>query len=281
MLVDAGRRRRTSRAGSWHWFRSATFGALPLVALATLGILCAAWTAAPAEAQTPQPVPKCVTFPNNVLLSLAVCCAHSLQSSGSCRAYDAKDEYVILKDHDDKKPAAYLIIPTVAIPDIGSSKIFDAPFVDFWEYGWQQAGKWVGVPQGTKGVPPDRLALAINSQGSISQHQLHIHLACIRPDVAKVLAAYDQDIGFDPAKPLSLRLPPHQNEYAVVKDKCLTGTDSPFKIVSRIDDAGNNMANQSVAVSAAKTAGVFYVMDTSGAAASAEELLDQGNTCTK
>jgi len=271
MLDDTGGRRTTSGAGPRRCFPSAGIPALPRIAMAALTVLFAAWIAAPAQAQ--QSGPQCLKLPNNPLLEAACTCAHN-PHSGTCRAYDAKDKYVILKDRASKKPAAYLIIPAVALPDISSPMIFKPPFVDFWEYGWQEAEKWVGVNNPPDKVQEDRLGLAINSVNGITQHQLHIHLACIRPDVLQVLKANDQKIGFDPKKPLALNLPPDQDSFDVFKAKGLTGADSPFNLVN---ETGKTMADQSIAVAETSTAGVYYVMDTSTGVA--EFLLDQGDTC--
>ena len=95
----------------------------------------------PARAQT-----ACSTglaAPPNTLLSLAQCCAKNPSDKATCLYVDTNNEFVIVKDNDQKKPNAYLIIPipttaTPTVTGIEDKHIFDKPFVNFWDYGWTE-----------------------------------------------------------------------------------------------------------------------------------------------
>lgn len=257
------------------------------VAVAALGVICAmlaagalrpvmAQTAAGAEPSAGNHDPAfCIVAPRpNSLWSLAQCCAKNLQSDSDCRSYDAADKYIILKDNSPLKPAAYLIIPTIRVTGIEDRQIFLPPVVDFWRYGWQQAQLLVKRPAADIG-------LAINSARGRTQNQLHIHIACVLPAVARTLADNAAKIGPDPAKAAALVLAPAQHSYRVIKvSDGLGGAESPFNLVAAMPGAGGDMGAQSIAVVGSTTPGLYYVLGISARDAKpgvAEELLDQ--TC--
>jgi CDP-diacylglycerol pyrophosphatase len=220
-------------------------------------------------------VPAACTIPHgpNALWSLAKCCSKDLVGNSDCREYDAKDEYIILKDNSPAKPEAYLIIPTKRVTGIEDRRIFKWPFLDFWDYAWHQSQKYPGQPA-------SRIGLAINSEHGRTQNQLHIHISCVRPDVSKILESKDNEIEVDPAKSVALELPPHNNTYRVMKVGRLTGDKNPFEVIQGIPGVMGHMAEQSIAVVRSQKRNEYFVLDTyyhgadSGAA---EELLDQ--TC--
>jgi CDP-diacylglycerol pyrophosphatase len=254
-----------------------------------LGALCALsplWFARAAPAQTApmvQPNPgnpgaaSCKVAPRpNALWSLALCCSQNLMSDVGCRSYDAVDKYIILKDNSPRKPAAYLIIPTIRVTGIEDKQIFLPPVVDFWKYGWQQAQRLVGKPAAETG-------LAINSVRGRTETQFHIHIACVQPAVARTLADNAGKIGSNPAMAVNLVLAPADHVYRVIKVRSvLTGAESPFKLVAAMPGAAAEMGAQSIAVVGTMTPGTYYVLDTTAQGnnrGAAEELLDQ--TCSR
>lgn len=254
---------------------------------AMVGVICVLLAAAagrPVRAQTgvtAQPSAgnhegaSCIVAPRpNSLWSLAQCCAKNLKSDAECRSYDAADKYIILKDNSRLKPAAYLIIPTIRVTGIEDKQIFSPPVVNFWRYGWQQAQLLVKRP-------PAGIALAINSARGRTQNQLHIHIACVLPAVARTLADNADRIGSEPATAADLVFAPAQHSYRVIKVGAgLGGADSPFNLVAAMPGAGGDMSSQSIAIVGSTTPGAYYVLDISDHGPSpgvAEELLDQ--TC--
>ena len=238
---------------------------------------------APARAQTRTPGQPnvaagrgatCIVAPRpNSLWSLAQCCSQDLRSNPGCRDYDAADQYIILKDNSRRKPAAYLIIPTIRVTGIEDEQIFAPPVVDFWKYGWQQARRLVNRPAVDT-------ALAINSMRGRTQNQLHIHIACVLPSVAQRLAGAAKTIGNDPAKAERIALGPADHIYRVIKVSGLGGADSPFDLAAELPGAKADMGAQSIAVVGSPASGAYYVLDTTAEGSNpgaAEELLDQ--TC--
>jgi len=181
--------------------RAATFG----MAIGSILLLpCLASLAARAQTTLPnaelgahQEPPACVVeLGRNSLWSLAQCCSRSLQTHSDCRYHNEKDKYIVLKDNSPKKPAAYLIIPTVRVTGIEDEQIFSSPVVDFWEYGWQEGQRFVDKPAAA-------MALAVNSEHRRTQDQLHIHIACVLSAVAQSLACHAAEITGDPAKAIN------------------------------------------------------------------------------
>jgi CDP-diacylglycerol pyrophosphatase len=236
-----------------------------LAALAALATIAAA-TPAPAQAAS-----RCVVAARpNSLWSLAQCCARSLATDPDCRSYSRARGFIILKDNSPLKPDGYLIIPTAKVTGIEDPHIFAPPVADFWAYGWQEGQIYLKRPA------PDT-ALAINSAFGRTQNQLHIHISCLRHDVAEALAANEAKIGTDPAAPFEIRLPPHDNLYRVVRVASLSA-DRPFDRVAAMPGARTEMAAQGIAVAGSRTPGVYFVLDTrhhGDNPGAAEELLDQ------
>jgi CDP-diacylglycerol pyrophosphatase len=244
------------------------------VTVLAIGLL-ASLLAIPQRARTAEPAGSSATAcvvagPPNSLWSLARCCAQNLSSDPFCRYHSKNDQFIILKDNSPAKPNAYLIIPTTKVTGIEDRQIFAAPVADFWAHGWRQAQLYLKKPAA-------ETALAINSGNGRSQDQLHIHISCVRRDVARALAENDDRIGGDPAKPVELPLGLQNHVYRVIKVMSLSA-DSPFDLAAVMSGAKADMAEQSIAVVGSKTPGVYYVLNTQHEGANpgaAEELLEQ------
>jgi CDP-diacylglycerol pyrophosphatase len=234
---------------------------------------------APTQASSPpagNPSATCVVAaPPNSLWSLAQCCARNLQSDPGCRYYSEAHDFIILKDNSKAKPAAYLIIPTMKVTGIEDPQIFLPPVADFWAHGWKQGQIYLKRA-------PANTALAINSEYGRTQNQLHIHISCLRPDVAQDLAVNARRIGGDPANPVALALGPHRNSYRVIKITSLVA-ESPFELAAAMPGAKDDMAAQSIAVAGAQAPGTYFVLDTyhhGNNPGAAEELLEQSCRAT-
>ena len=253
-----------------------------IVRVSLAGAAFVLFLSAPLLAQTPQSsgaggkaghaAATCPLLPRpNALWSLAQCCSRDLASRPSCRVYDAKDEYVIIKDNAPTKPDAYLIIPTIKVTGIEDSRIFELPVVDFWAYGWSRSKQYPGQPA-------PRTGLAINSKYARSENQLHIHISCARADVSQTLES--RDIPMYPAQDVTLPLGPHGRPYDAVKVTGLSGANSPFEVIQDIPGVKDSMPDESIAVIGSPKAGEYYVVNTrhhGSDRGDAEELLDE--TC--
>ena len=113
------------------------------------------------------------------------------QGPKPCEAVDidgsAAEGVAILKDRVGV--AQMLAIPTRRISGIEDPQMLapDAPpaFAD----GWKAKG-FVEARLGGRALPREAVSLAINSQYARSQDQLHVHVDCVRADVAEALKAY-------------------------------------------------------------------------------------------
>jgi CDP-diacylglycerol pyrophosphatase len=87
----------------------------------------------------------------------------------------------------------FLLIPTARVTGIESPELLapDAPnyFADAW-----RARSFVDERAGFT-LPRDWVSLAINSEDARTQDQLHIHVDCVRADVAQALAVHAAAIG--------------------------------------------------------------------------------------
>ncbi|MFJ3048476.1 CDP-diacylglycerol diphosphatase [Herbaspirillum chlorophenolicum] len=175
-------------------------------------------------------------------------CVPNMRASGSplpCAAVDLERGFVVLKDIVG--PAQYLLMPTRRLPGIESPELLEADAPNYWGYAWQQrfrVGQALGRP-----LADEQLGLEVNSAAARSQLHLHIHIDCMRRDVAESLAAHRGD-------PLR-RWMPWQFEghrYWVMR---LPGdalqSDDPFKLAAARDAfAASAMAAQSLLLTGAR-----------------------------
>jgi CDP-diacylglycerol pyrophosphatase len=100
-----------------------------------------------------------------------------------CRLVDLAARYAVLKDLQGR--TQYLVIPTDTISGIESPAVLAKGAPDYWEDAWE-ARRFLDESAGQP-VPRDSVGLAINSVKGRTQNQLHIHVDCVSPDVAKTL----------------------------------------------------------------------------------------------
>ena len=155
-----------------------------------------------------------------------------------------------------------------------------SPLVDAWAYAWDEAEKWL-EPSAETGVTatPAWIGLDVNAGNvdasgaelSRSMDRLHIHIACVRPDVIEALRAMhtgtatlhfteDNGVAFTIMRATSLR------------DKA-----SPFMLLPADP---STWRNRTIAVFGRRDAAEFYVAIGTGPAdgqIAGEDLLDQ--TC--
>src|ERR1700742_3584367 len=171
----------------------------------------------PQNAAPSQPTQKS----SSVLLRLAVQCSKDIAAVSDCRSFieNEKQEYIILKDNAPQKPQGFLLIPVQPVTGVEDEKIFASPFVDLWSSAWLWSEKYPGKSAEVTG-------LAINSALARTQNQLHIHISCVLPDVAKALSK--KNISPDSHHPTSLKLGPSHSTYSIVAVPTLDGANSPF-----------------------------------------------------
>ena len=102
-----------------------------------------------------------------------------------------RDGYAVL--HDIKGGAHFLLIPTRTIAGVESAELLEAGTPNYFAAAWQ-ARDLVAAAVG-HGVSRDAIGLALNPRHARSQDQLHIHIECLRTDVAQALHAAAPRIG--------------------------------------------------------------------------------------
>ncbi|HKT54391.1 MAG TPA: CDP-diacylglycerol diphosphatase [Caulobacteraceae bacterium] len=121
-------------------------------------------------------------------------CATDMKANGlpaPCTAVDLAKGYAVLKDI--RGATQLLIVPTDRLTGIEDPKLLAPAAPNYWQDAWDARAlfeKRAGKPVGR-----DDVGLAINSVDGRSQNQLHIHLDCVRPDVAASLKAVQRRIG--------------------------------------------------------------------------------------
>ena len=131
-----------------------------------------------------------------------------------------------------------LVIPTERITGIEDPQILapDAPaiFADAWAERSLLRKYLPNAPQS------DGLALTVNSAEERSQDQLHVHVDCLKPDVAKQLSQFKPDAAW---APMSVAVAGHMYFARAVPDL----STSPFLLLAELPEAGAKMGEWTVA----------------------------------
>ncbi len=196
-----------------------------------------------------------------------------------CALVQEEQGFAILKDLTG--PSQYLLLPTARVTGIEDPKILSAGAPNYFAEAW--ANRHFTEQRLRLPLPREDISLAVNSAYGRSQNQLHIHIDCVRADVAEMLRAQDAKIGSTWYK---LNLPPKLHPYLArrISGETLDKVN-PFTLVAARDQAGQMMGRQTIVVVGARfndgTAG-FYILDGEASlvgldSGSGEELQD--HTC--
>lgn len=173
-----------------------------------------------------------------------------------CVSVNTPVGYAILKDNVGK--TQLLLIPTAKVTEIEDPEILAPDAPDYWEDAWE-ATRDVEALAG-KALPREDLSLAINSPYARTQNQLHIHIDCIRVDVADALRTRAGEIG-DTWTPFAPRI--GRTPYRVMRITTLQQPGAnPFQLLSR---AQPDMSRETLAVVGATLPGglpSFYLLET-------------------
>ena len=182
---------------------------------------------------------------------------------------------VVLKDKQGQYQ--YLLIPLRRVTGIEDAQLLRRGTPNYFAVAWQARGfveRALGQP-----LPRRDMSLALNSPYGRSQEQLHVHLDCVRADVAAVLARHASAIG-DRFAPLPERLRGHVYLARYLPGETLTA--DPVHLLAQSLPAGDTLDHYSlVVVGAEDKRGPGFVvlatrMDLAAANfASGEELQDQ------
>jgi CDP-diacylglycerol pyrophosphatase len=188
--------------------------------------------------------------------------------------------FAILKD--PRGAAQFLLIPTVRISGIESPAILEPNAMNYFADAWE-ARTFINAAL-ERILPRDGVGLAINSVLSRSQDQLHIHIACVHPNVLEALQKNQGRIGNRWAR-FNVSLVGRYYAAIWVSGEDL-GPNNPFRLLAEsLPDAPRNIGDRTlVVIGLTRTDGskgfvilTDHVKKASGDLANGEELLD--HTC--
>lgn len=175
-------------------------------------------------------------------------CVPHMQEKGDpapCATVDLDRGFVVLKDLVG--PAQYLLMPTRRLTGIESRELLAPDAPNYWGYAWQQrfrVAQKLGRP-----LRDEQLGLEVNSAAGRSQLHLHVHIDCMRRDVAEALAGHRAD-------PLRQWMPWQfeGHRYWVMRLPAdALQTDDPFKLAAaRSAFAASAMGAQSLLLTATR-----------------------------
>lgn len=191
-------------------------------ALRPLLLLCALLFAAPAWAGNPDALwgivhDKCV--PGFLATGNPAPCAEVVLLAGG------PDGWVVLKDRDGA--TQYLVIPTAKVTGIEDPAILAPDAPNYFEAAWAARGDFLGKVG--HALPRADISLAINSPYGRTQNQLHIHIDCLRPEVAAALKDRLGSVGPTWA-PLGTALEGHP--YRAMRVDGADLTQNPFRLLA-------------------------------------------------
>ncbi|WP_409159385.1 CDP-diacylglycerol diphosphatase [Pectobacterium sp. B2J-2] len=157
-------------------------------------------------------------------------CVPNQQHSGNpapCLEVNLADGYVLFDDRNG--PYHDLLLPTDKISGIESPELLQQGTPNFFEQAWARRDHL--SHEAGKPIREDYLSLAINSRYGRTQNQLHIHIACLRPEIYQTLNQQFPTLSAD-WKPLPVKINGH-----VYLAKTLTPNEwahsDPFKTLDR------------------------------------------------
>ena len=107
-----------------------------------------------------------------------------------CLKVDQQHKYVIYKDI--KGPLHNLLLPLDKISGIESPILQQKNTENYFTLAWQNRGLF--IKSANKPINEQFLYLAINSKYGRTQEQLHIHLACLKPEIYQIIRKNENSI---------------------------------------------------------------------------------------
>lgn len=179
--------------------------------------------------------------------------------------------YAVLADPDGG--AHYLLIPTQSMSGTDSSELLDPNLPNYFAEAWRAKdllSKFVGHP-----VPSSDVGLAVATAATRTQHQFHIHIECLRPEVVASIKSAAPSLS-DRWSAVTVAGFPFQA--ARLSGQTLD-VSNPFEMVAGLSpDARHHMGNYTVVVAGVQYPdGPGFVVLT-GTGPSGDLLMDSGCT---
>ncbi|UVF19977.1 CDP-diacylglycerol diphosphatase [Microvirga terrae] len=172
-----------------------------------------------------------------------------------------------------------LVVPTTRLVGIEAPALQQPEAAAYWQAALAARRFVVEAAKGR--VHVEDVALAVNSRGSRTQDQLHIHADCARPEVLAALRLHDAELGsaWKPLEFLESLGFPHDNQrffgIKIAADEI--GTSNIFERLTDLPGSRRDLSRVGVAVFSAPPNGSrqdFYVVAAPGRDSQAEDLLD-------
>lgn len=164
-------------------------------------------------------------------------CVPEQQHTGisvSCLQVNLAQRYTVF--NDAKGPLHTLLIPTDKITGIESAELLNSKTENYFQHGWDT--RYLLQQQAAFPIPERYLALAVNSRYGRSQNQLHLHLACLKPEVYQAILQQNSNIDYHWQM---LNTPLSGRRYLAIK---AATTANPFTVLSQYLQAeGDSMDN--------------------------------------
>ncbi len=119
------------------------------------------------------------------------CAVHWQREHSAAPCERIEEDYALL--HDIKGGAHFLLIPTRTIAGMESDALLAPGAPNYFAAAWSSRDL-LSASVGHR-LPRDAIGLALNPRHARSQDQLHIHIECVRTDVAAALQAAAPRIG--------------------------------------------------------------------------------------
>ncbi|WP_174869284.1 CDP-diacylglycerol diphosphatase [Pectobacterium polaris] len=157
-------------------------------------------------------------------------CVPNQQRNGKpapCLEVNLAEGYVLFDDRNG--PYHDLLLPTDKISGIESPELLQPGIPNFFEQAWVHRSRLSS--EAGKPIRDDYLSLAINSRYGRTQNQLHIHIACLRPEIYQTLNQQFPTLSGD-WKVLPAKINGHVYLAKMLTANELTQSD-PFKTLDR------------------------------------------------
>lgn len=178
-----------------------------------------------------------VCVPEQLQHQDATPCIHVDLSGGTEKGF------ALLKD--PRGAYQFLLVPTAPISGIESPLLLNSKAENYFADAWKSR-TYVSAALHRE-LPRGAIGLAINSLASRSQDQLHIHIACVRPDVSEALLQNQEAIGSQWIQ-LGRSLMGHNYTAIWVTDESLHATN-PFKLLAdSLPGSARNMEQRTLVV---------------------------------
>ena len=196
-------------------------------------------------------------------------------SAAPCIAVDLNAGYAIVPDPGERYDL--LVVPTAHVTGIEDSHLLAAGSPNYWQFAWSarlSLAHRVGAD-----IPREDVGMAVNAVGGRTQNQLHIHLSCIRADVAANLKASAAALS---GRWSTVAIAHGAWRVRLVADQNLS-YDDPFKLLAADPEAAGDLGLETLVVVGAtlpNSRGIFYLLHRAtdveaGSYGAGERLLDE------